>query len=72
MASRMKASEMVSSRASELRTVIHTLPNRLSPVEPGNNATMGVRNRNNAPCANRMKIAGQRDTKGSSRLRQNS
>lgn len=50
----------------------HTLPNKLSPGEPGNSATIGVRSRNNAPWANSMKIAGQRDTKGSSRPRQNS
>lgn len=64
--------QIVSSSASELSTVIQTLPNKLSPGEPGNSATIGVRSRNNAPWANSMKIAGQRDTKGSSRPRQNS
>jgi len=63
---------MVSSRDSTLSTVIHTLLNTLSLTEPGSSATIGVRNKNNAPWANSTKMAGQRDTKGSSRPRQNS
>ena len=57
---------------SKLSTVIHTLLNTLSLTEPGSSATRGVRSKNNAPWANRMKMAGQRDTKSSSRPRQDS
>src|SRR6185437_5926481 len=54
-------------------TVSHTLPNTLPSVgDHGSNSTNGVRNKNSAPCANNMKIAGQRDTSGSARPRQNS
>src|SRR5262245_20346285 len=70
MASRMNASEMVRSSASMLSTVIQTLLNKLSLAKFGNSATIGLRSRNNAPCANRRMIAGQRDTSGSSRPRQ--
>ena len=72
IASRMNAPEMVNSSASKLRTVIHTLPNTLSFAETGSSATIGVRSKNSAPCANSMTMAGQRETNGSSRPRQNS
>ena len=40
--------------------------------DDGSIAPSGVRSRNSAPCANSMKIAGQRETSASSRPRQNS
>ena len=72
IASRMKAIAMVNSSASKLSTVSHTLSNTWSVGDHGSIATSGVRSRNSAPCANSMKIAGQRDTSGSLRPRQNS
>ena len=69
----MKAIEMVNSSASKLSTVSHTLPNTLvGRATTAASAPSGVRSRNSAPCANSMKIAGQRDTSGSLRPRQNS
>ena len=72
IASRMKATEMVNSSASNDSTVSHTLPSMVSAGDQGSSVTSGVRSRNSAPCANSMKIAGQRDTSFSSRPRQNS
>ena len=72
MASRMKAIAMVNSSASKLSTVSQTLPTTSLAVDHGSIANSGVRSRNSAPCANSMKIAGQRDTNGSLRPRQNS
>ena len=72
IASRMKAIEIVNSSASNDSTVSHTLPNMRLLGDHGSMATSGVRSRNSAPCANSMKIAGQRDTSGSLRPRQNS
>ena len=73
IASRMKAIEIVNSNASKLRTVSHTLPKILLLVgDQGSTETSGVRNRNSAPWANSMKIAGQRETRASPRPRQNS
>lgn len=64
---------MVSSKASKLSTVIHTLPNTPSlPDADGSSAMIGVRNGNRAPFAKNMMMAGQRDTSGSLRPRQNS
>ena len=69
----MKAIEIVNSRASKDRTVSHTLPNRSElPGVHGSSFTSGVRSRNSAPCANSMKMAGQRETSCSLRPRQNS
>ena len=68
----MKAIEIVNSSASNESTVSHTLPNIWLPGDHGSIAASGVRSRNSAPCANSMKIAGQRDTSGSLRPRQNS
>ncbi len=72
IASRIKAIEIVNSSASKLSTVSHTLPYMLLVGDQGIIATSGVRSRNSAPCANSMKIAGQRDTSCSLRPRQNS
>ena len=64
---------MVSSSASKLSTVIHTLPNKPSLLEAGgSSAIIGVRSRNSAPCAKNTRIAGQRETSASLRPRQNS
>ncbi len=56
---------MVNSSASKLSTVSHTLSNTWVVGVHGSIAASGVRSRNNEPCANSMKIAGQRDTSGS-------
>ena len=72
IASRMNAIEIVNSSASKLSTVNHTLPNTLLLGAQGSRTASGVRSRNNAPCANNRKIAGQRDTNCSLRPRQNS
>jgi len=72
IASRMKAIEIVNSSASKLSTVSQTLPYMLLVGDQGNTETSGVRSRNKAPCANNMKMAGQRDTSCSLRPRQNS
>ena len=69
----MKAIEIVNSSASKLSTVSQTLSNIWLLV--GNHGSMapnGVRSRYSEPCANNMKIAGQRETSGSLRPRQNS
>ena len=72
IASRMKAIAIVNSSASKLSTVSHTLSNTWLVGDHGSIAPSGVRSRNSEPCANSMKIAGQRDTSGSLRPRQNS
>ena len=72
IASRMKAIAMVNSSASKLSTVSHTLSNTWLVGVHGSMTASGVRSRNSEPCANSMKIAGQRDTSGSERPRQNS
>ena len=72
IASRIKAIEMVNSSASRLSAVSHTLPNNRFVGDHGSVAPSGVRSRNSAPCANNMQIAGQRETNGSLRPRQNS
>ena len=72
MASRMKAIEIVNSSASRLSSSSQPLIARLLPGATCSAAPSGVRSRNSAPCANSMKIAGQRDTSASSRPRQNS
>ena len=72
IASRMKAIEIVNNSASKLSTVSHTLSNAWLAGGHGSMAASGVRSRNSEPCANSMKIAGQRDTSGSARPRQNS
>ena len=63
---------MVNSSASKLNTESHTLSNTWLVGDHGRIWDSGVRSRNSAPCANSMKIAGQRDTSGSLRPRQNS
>ena len=63
---------MVNSSASKLSTVSHTLSKTCVSGDHGSTAESGVRSRNSAPCANSMKIAGQRDTSGSLRPCQNS
>ena len=63
---------MVNSSASKLSTVSQTLSNTWLVGDHGSMAARGVRNRNREPCANNNKIAGQRDTRGSLRPRQNS
>jgi hypothetical protein len=68
----MKAIEMVNSSASRLMSSSHTLCENALAGEMRNIAPSGVRSRNSAPCANSMKIAGQRETSASSRPRQNS
>ena len=72
IASRMKAIAIVNSSASKLSTVSHTLSNTWLVGAHGSMEASGVRSRNSAPWANSMKIAGQRDTSGSLRPRQNS
>ena len=72
IASRMKAIAIVNSRASKLSTVSQTLSKTSVFGDHGSTVASGVRRRNSDPCANNMKIAGQRDTKGSLRPRQNS
>ncbi len=73
IAKRMKAMEIVNRSASKLSTVSHTLSNAvLVEGDADSMAPNGARNRYSAPCANSMKIAGQRDTRGSLRPRQNS
>src|SRR5216683_1271460 len=67
IASRMNAIAMVNSSASKLSTVSHTLSNTWFMGDHGSIAASGVRNRNSDPCANSMKIAGQRETRGSQR-----
>ena len=67
----MKAMAMVNSSACELMTVSQTLPNIGSvPGGWGISTASGVRSRNSAPCANSMKLAGMRETRWPSLLRQ--
>ena len=64
---------MVNSSASKVITMSQTLWTTCPPVgSHGSMPASGVRSRNSDPCANSMKIAGQRDTRGSPRPRQNS
>ena len=63
---------IVNNSASKLSTVIHTLSKTCALTDQGSTALSGVRSRNSAPCANSMKITGQRDTSGSLRPCQNS
>src|SRR5205823_9853359 len=55
-----------------LSTVSHALENRWSLAGAASGPIQGLRSRKIAPFAKKMKIAGQRDTKRSPRLRQNS
>jgi hypothetical protein len=61
-------------QGSKLSTVIQMLPYTpsLLLVADGSSAIIGVRNRNSAPCAKNITIAGQRETSASLRPRQNS
>ena len=72
IASRMNAVEIVASSDSVLITVSHALANTCSAFGQASWAISGLRSRNTAPLANKMKIAGQRDSSRSARPRQNS
>ena len=72
IASRMKAVAIVIRKASRLSTLSHALDNTLSASLPRTSAVSGVRSRNSAPWVKNSEIAGQRETSGSLRPRQNS